>query len=306
MRISLGLLMRVLLLRWYVGLVCVLVLGALPVRVHADTVPPLRIVAQQALLMDSGAERELIVRLRVRDALPQARIILPLPAEATATIWPDGAPLLDYAATVSGAATPPDATAEALGYTLTPFTAPSTALDGWLTQYAPALTPDEHAALTAHHAAGGTLLALRLTDTQATGDLIPLRIQYTAPAQIPAHAPTMRAVPLDLFVLSTQRMTAPELRTRFAMPLALLELPAPHAFAAYPTITYLTHLSGRSSADVRLLSAAESNEPVAASRSPRTRPTTMIGLSLIFCMSVLALSMAVGLRRRFDAISPET
>ncbi len=309
-----------------------------PVAIRAQAGMPLvPIVAEQALLIDHGDQVELIISFTVAAAGPNAVILLPVPGAPTAAPFPEGAQLLDYLAEATrpviqveprsilgipplnspaptATPSPVPAVPGALYQVVTFAPTDAGQLADWFVANNVLLAAADQGVLNAHTAAGGGIVALTFSEPLPAGRLLPLQIRYSAGE--PTYSRTAAPVPLDLFVLASGRSAAAGFETFYAGPIAeLADLP-PTLSALLPAAAYLTHL--HNSGVTSISSAGITLQPaISAAPLRRTlivqeeiylfeRSSTTIGLGLVACTSLLALVGAVAMRRRLDAINPDS
>jgi hypothetical protein len=305
-----------------------------PARAQAPA-PPVRLLAEQALLIEHGERVELIVSLTVAVDAP-AVVLVPVPGASIVTAFADGAQLFTSLAAVTQPLTqvepryvlglspvnPPTAIVAPTdapplapqSFAFATYTAGERApLAAWGAERLLLLTATEEAQLAEHTAAGGGLVALML-DADIQGALPALQIVYPAETATYARPLGAAATPaLDLFVLAAGRRTATDTATHYAGPLEEIAAlpPVGQQQLAFPG--YLTHLHQPASSPALAvtLQAAPSDIPFQRTQVVQEdiyllqRSSTAIGLGLVACTSLLALVGAVAMRRRLDAINPD-
>jgi hypothetical protein len=306
----------------------------LPARAQAPA-PPVRLLAEQALLIEHGERVDLIISLTVAVDAP-AVVLVPVPGASTVTAFADGAQL--FAALAQ--ATQPLAQVEPRYVLGLPSVNPPTAivaptdapplapqsfafaaytagerapLADWVAERRLLLTATHEAQLAEHMAAGGGLVALML-DTGVQGVLPALQITYPAETATYVRPLGAAAAPaLDLFVLAAGRRTAADVATHYAGPLGERAFLPPVVQQRLAFAGYLTHLHQPASfpSPAVTLQTAPSDAPFQRTQVVQEdiyllqRSSTAVGLGLVACTSLLALVGAVALRRRLDAINPD-
>jgi hypothetical protein len=306
----------------------------LPARAQAPA-PPVRLLAEQALLIEHGEQVDLILSLTVAVATP-AVVLIPVPGASTVTAFADGVQLFAsfaeaaqpltqveprYVLGLPPVNTPPPSIppVDALPlapqpYTIATYTAAERApLAAWVAEQRLLLTSDHAAQLAAHAAAGGGLVALVL-DAGVQGVLPALQITYPAETATYVRPLGAAAAPaLDLFVLAAGRRTAADVATHYAGPLGERAFLPPVVQQRLAFAGYLTHLHqpASSPSPAVTLQTAPSDAPFQRTQVVQEdiyllqRSSTAVGLGLVACTSLLALVGAVALRRRLDAINPD-
>jgi hypothetical protein len=193
------------------------------------------------------------------------------------------------------------------------------ALQGWLDRNGYSLPPAAAPILAAYVAEGWAFVAVRLADGPADGSLAPLRISYAGKAPVyPMRLGALsdRPVGVELFVLSGHRSQVPALETTFAGPLASLSPPPPAALAeilqgdGYLTRMRSTALDPASLTADFAVGQAPNDEPFRAVVTVYTdvyalrRYGLLVALICMVMVTPLSLVVAVGLRKRIDAIGP--
>jgi len=322
---------------------CVAALLALaPVLAHACGIPfEARITYERALLIVDGERQQLITSVDLSEANPAAAVIFPIPGEPQVDQPPGGDALFAYLQEATrpevrreqrlvwrsdgdGAGAAGGGSAllgrETLGgYDVARLAGESGAVLAWLDQNGYQLPPAAAPILAAYAAEGWRFVAVKLADAAPNGSLAPLRISYQAErALYPMRLGALsdRPVAVDLYVLAAGRMAAERLETTFAGPTMELAPPAPPALARLIDGPYLTRLRSEEldpatlTADFLITPAADD----APFRQVITiyedipileRTGIILGLFCVVAMSGLALAVAVGLRRRMDALSPD-
>lgn len=319
-----------------------LLLSALfvPVKAHAQTPGAHTLpVVEQALLIDHGDRSELILSFSVPAAAESVVMVL-TPGTPAATTFPNGADLFAYLAEATrpvtqvearyiiglpplSAATPtvtPSAqrSPAAGSLSLTTFASVDAgSLSDWLAANRFTLTSAEQATLQSHTTAGGSVVALAFVGPLPGGTLPALQISYPAVGVAYPHILGVAVAPVDLFVLADAQRAAADLELYYAGPTAELNpVPPADVRSLLRSASYLTHLHGSAnpapSAVGILLQPAPAAAPFRRTRIVREdvylfeRSSTIIGLGLVACTSLLALAGAVAMRRRLDAINPDS
>jgi hypothetical protein len=230
------------------------------------------IAHEQALLIVDGERQQLITSLDLRDAAPDAAVVLPVPGIPEQVDQPAGAdalfPYLREATAPlvrtetrlrlgtrgdgSAGGAPGGVAllgAETIGgYDVARLAADDAgALQAWLDANGYSVPPAAAPILDDYVADGWSFVAVKLAQSAPNGSLAPLRVSYRSdrlvyPMRLGVHSEQHGSV--DLYVLAANRVTAPTMTTRYAGPSALLD-PAPSAeladlFASAPYLTWLS------------------------------------------------------------------
>lgn len=300
-----------------------------PAYAHAET--SALETAEQVVVIERADTVEVIFGFST-GAAPTTTLVVPVPGRPAASVVGDGAPLFAYLAEVTRPAirvepryiigippfvdpaptalpvpnAPPLPRADIRAYTADD---PRTLVD-WLAVHELVLGAGDQTTLTAHLDAGGTVLIVTFAEALNADALPALQLSYSgaAPQINPASAP------FDLFVLAAGRRAAASLETLYAGPASELE-PAPPVdlLPLFAADMYVTHLRSSEPYTAAItLQAAPTDEPLRRTSVVQEdiylfeRSSTLIGLGLIACLSMLALVGAVAMRRRLDAISPDS
>jgi hypothetical protein len=302
-----------------------------------------RITSERALLILDGPRQQLITSVDLSEADPTAAVVFPVPGEPEVDQPPGGDQLFAYLQeatrptvrreermvwelnsdeTAGGA--PSGAVLlgrETIGgYDVARLAADDgAALLGWLSENGYSLPPAAAPILADYAAEGWRFVAVKLADAAPAGSLAPLRFSYSAdrpvyPTRFDALGDDSAA--LDLYVLSSGRSQVDGLETVFAGPSAELDPPPPDALGGLLAGRYLTRLRGEAldpaslSADLTVTAAPDDSpyrEVITVYRdvSIVRRAGLLLSVFCIVMLSPMALAIAVGLRRRMDALSPD-
>lgn len=195
------------------------------------------------------------------------------------------------------------------------------ALRNWLAANDYVLPASAQPILAAYVAEEWNFVAVKLADQPAAaGALAPLRMSFDADEVVyPMRLGALSDQPLDvqIYVLADQRVTIDPLETLYAGPVEQLS-PAPPVTLAplFNQATYLTRLRA-TAIDPRSLMTDFVARPVPGNEPYREVKTVYQDVPLLqqyglltalFCLvllNIIAIVGAIGLKRRFDAISPE-
>lgn len=326
------------------GWLCVLALAVLlvPTPVRACGLPlEARLPAEQALIVFEGGRQEIITTVTLDAAEPEAAIIFPVPAAPEVSVLADDS-VFDYLADATApevrfeqrwclsdagetAGSAPGVELlgrEVLGnYDVARLAAgDAAALGSWFEQNGYTVPQAAQPILQSYIDEGWAFVAVRLAPGHdGTGAITPLRITFESDEIVyPMRLGALAGQPFDVqvYVLADRRVTIEQMETLYAGPVAELTPRPPEAVAGLLRAPYLTRLrnSAVHPADITgdfVARAAASNEPfrpvIERSVCVVIPELGAIGSAIVLAalISLLALGVAIWIRRRIDAIAPE-
>lgn len=330
---------------YYLGLFGFLLCLLFPPAASACGLPfQASIAAEQALIIYAEGRQQIITAVQLEDISGQAAIVFPVPGIPEVDQPPGSADLFAYldeatrpikrfvsrvvwdSGVTEGAA--PAGAVDVLGreiiggYDVARLAAnDAQALDRWLDANGYALPAGASAILDAYVAEGWKFVAVKLADQTVTaGALAPLRLSFATDSIVyPMRLGALSTQPLavDLYVLSSGRVTIDCLETTYAGPVDQLD-PAPPATlepllsgAPYLTRLRVFALDPSSLTTDFVARPAPDNEPYRAVETIYTeiRPSESYGILAALCcltlVSVFSVGIGFSFKRRFDTISPD-
>jgi hypothetical protein len=193
------------------------------------------------------------------------------------------------------------------------------ALQKWLDEHGYSAPRGAAPILRAYTDAGWKFVAVKLAPNQsAAGALKPLRMAFDSREIVyPMRLGALADQPIDvlLYVLADHRVDIPSMETQYAGPVAALDRPPPTELAPVFRAPYLTKLRNPAIAPGGL--SADFVARPAASDEPFRKVTVrtvyvngwsrmalpIAGVVLVLLSSSIALGIALGMRRRMEAIA---
>lgn len=303
-----------------------------------------RISSEQAILISSSGRQQIITSIDLEQAGPNAAVIFPVPAAPQVDQLAGGDQLFGYLNEATSpriekknryvlgrpelkpVEDPGLEDAVLLGremiggYDVARLAATDAgALQTWLDTNGYKLPADAWDILDVYAAEGWSFVAVRMIESAPTGSLAPLRISYEGDRMIyPMRLGALsdRPVALDLYVLADSRTTIAGMETLYAGPTAQLDPGTdPRLSSIISEAPYLTRLHSTELAPASLtadftIERADSDEPFRKVETVYTDVSLFgrVGLLIVLgctpVLSMAAFAIALGFKRRIDAVSP--